>query len=343
MTDDKHAKRAARELAAREGISYTAARRRLADPGDVDQEQPPVLIPIAVGICAEGCDGSRHPGALCRPWRPKDVSARWEVQRAAELPAGRADQVAERVEADRPPGTYNAMYDTWLLALAYAMLTDQHPELRPDRTALRAAVEADDLAAVDAVMEPLDRAAARLMTKVSEVWNNDVKPRLDAYVDAMESDTRELATWQEVEERDAVDRLVRKWRQAWTPVRNYNGYWDPPGVMWVAPKGWLDSLLVGRHGGHLDRVRLTDGRPAVVYAAEWGDDGPPVAYRVRELEPGRHGNVGRLVPSLRSAELVPAADCRDDKPCRVCGQKAGMTEALCNGCAAEREGSELTS
>ncbi|MEV7856810.1 hypothetical protein [Streptomyces sp. NPDC088183] len=339
MTDDKHAKRAARELAAREGISYTASRRRLAEPGDVDQEQPPVLVPIAVGICAEGCDGSRHPGALCRPWRPKDVSgrvARWEVRRAAELPVGRADQVAERVEAGRKP-------NTWLLALAYAMLTDQHPELRPDRTALRAAVEADDLTAVNAVMEPLDRAAARLMTKAPAVWHDEVKPRLDAYADAMETDTWELATWQEVEERAAVDRLVRKWRQAWTPVRNYNGYWDPPGVMWAAPKGWLDSLLISQHGGHAGRVRLPDGLPALVYAVEWSEAGPPTAYHLREMEPGRHGNLGRLIPSLRSDVLAPAADCRDDKPCRVCGQEAGMTEALCDGCAAEREGSELTS
>ncbi|MFB6668492.1 hypothetical protein [Streptomyces parvus] len=337
MTDDKHAKRAARDFAAREGISYTAARRRLAQPGDVDQEQPPVLVPIAVGICAEGCDSSRHPGALCRPWRPRDVNgrgARWEVRCAAELPVGRADQVAERVEAGRKPGTYNTMNDTWLLALAYAMLTDQRPELRPDRTALRAAVEADDLEAVDAVMEPLDRTAARLMTKVPQVWHDEVKPRLDSYADATETDTRELTTWQEAEERDAVDRLVRKWRQAWTPVRNYNGYWDPPGVMWPAPKGWLDSLLLGQHGGHGGRVRLPDGRPALVYAVEWGEAGPPLAYRLRELEPGRHGNLGRLVPSLGSDLLVPAADCRDDKPCRTCGQDAGMTEALCDGCAA---------
>jgi hypothetical protein len=341
MTTDKHAKQAARELAGREGISYTAARRRLAEPGDVDQEPPPVLIPIAVGVCTEGCDGSRHPGALCRPWRPKDVSgriARCEVRHAAELPVGRADQLADRVESGRRPGTYNAMYDAWLLALAYAMLTDQHPDLRPDRTRLRAAVEADDLAAVDAVMEPLDRAAARLMTKASEVWHDEVKPRLDAYADAMETDTRALATWQEVEERDAVDRLVRKWRQAWTPVRNYNGYWDPPGVMWSAPKGWLDSLLISRHGGHAGRVRLADGRPAVVYAAEWGEDGPPIAYHVREMEPGRHGNVGRLVPSLTSDVLVSDADCRDDKPCRVCGHQAGLTEALCDNCSAEHEG-----
>ncbi|WP_256254817.1 hypothetical protein [Streptomyces sp. cf124] len=35
---------------------------------------------------------------------------------------------------------------------------------------------------------------------------------------------------------------------------------------------------------------------------------PARPYRVRELEPGAHGNVGRLVPSLTSDVLVAAAD-----------------------------------
>lgn len=73
--------------------------------------------------------------------------------------------------------------------------------------------------------------------------------------------------------------------------------------------------------------------PAIAWRAEWGEDGPPVAYRVRELEPGQHGNVGRLVPSLTSDVLVPAADCREDAPCVVCGRTAGMAEALCEDCA----------
>ncbi|MER5617552.1 hypothetical protein [Streptomyces sp. NPDC002215] len=68
----------------------------------------------------------------------------------------------------------------------------------------------------------------------------------------------------------------------------------------------MDDLLVEQHGGHGDgaRVCLTDGRPATVYAAEWSEAGAPVAYRIRELEPGRHGNIGKLVPSLISDELV---------------------------------------
>lgn len=44
--------------------------------------------------------------------------------------------------------------------------------------------------------------------------------------------------------------------------------------------------------------------------------------------------MGRLVPSLTSDVLVPAADCREDSPCEACGRTAGMTEALCDGCAA---------
>ncbi|MGW0611997.1 hypothetical protein [Streptomyces sp. NPDC002788] len=204
MTTDKHAKRAARDLAAREGISYTAARRRLA-AGLVDQEnqepRPPVAVMTTHSPCPEGCDGSGHPGTACWLWRPADAtrSASWDVRRAAELPGGRADQVMRRDEEAKESASsrwvrFHAWEAKWLLALVYAMLTDQQPELLPDRTGLRAAVEADDLAAVDAVMEPLDRAAARLMTKVPAVWWGEVKPRIDAYADAVERDDRELRT-----------------------------------------------------------------------------------------------------------------------------------------------------
>ncbi|MFD5589342.1 hypothetical protein ACFWII_36835 [Streptomyces sp. NPDC127063] len=345
MTTDKHAKRAARDLAARESISYTAARRRLADQRD--GHKPPAVAPIASTLCPEGCDGSGHPGTVCWSWRPADVKSgvRWEVRRSAELPGGRAEQLAERVERplQKAQGAqwaaYHSWEERWLLALIYAMLADQRPELLPDRVRLRAAVEADDLAAVDALMEPLDRTAARLATKVPAVWWGEVKPLLDAYADTVESDDRDLLTvsWQEVEARHVVGRLVERWRKAWVPVQKSNGYWDPPGVMWLSVKEWLDVRLVDQHGGHAPgaRVRFGDGRPAVVYAVEWGEDGPPVAYRVRELEPGQHGNEGRLVPSLTSDVLVPADDCREDAPCEVCGRTAGMTEALCEGCAAK--------
>ncbi|MGW0612003.1 hypothetical protein [Streptomyces sp. NPDC002788] len=135
-------------------------------------------------------------------------------------------------------------------------------------------------------------------------------------------------TWQEIDARHVVDCLVEQWRRTWEPtVRNASGVLEAPGVMWLAVKGWLDALLVARHGGHAPgaRIRFGDGRPAVVYAVEWGEDGPPVAYRVHELEPGQHGNVGLLVPSLTSDVLVPAADYRAGGDARHAGRLTGLS------------------
>lgn len=74
MTADKHAKRAARELAEREGISYTAARRLLADHAGAEPE-PPRVYRTAGAPCPEDCDGTTHPGAICWVWRPEDAKS----------------------------------------------------------------------------------------------------------------------------------------------------------------------------------------------------------------------------------------------------------------------------
>lgn len=293
--------------AARTGEKFTRARRE-ADRAP----EPPRVYPIVSVLCPSGCDGTAHPNALCWLWRPEDSqNVQHKVQRTAQLPTGRAAELADRYE---PRGDFHGREASWLLALVYSMLTDQHPELLPGRAELRAAVETDAQEAVDAVMEPLDRAAARLLTKDSTRWWGEVKPLLDEYAATVENEDKELLTWQEIDDRQRVDRLVRKWRQAWEKThQNMHGFWEAPGVMWVAPKGWLDALLAARHHGHAPgfRVRLADGRPAIVYAAEWGEDGPPTAYRVHELVPGKHGNEGRLVPTLKgNGEIIPAPDCQ---------------------------------
>ncbi|MGW6145144.1 hypothetical protein [Streptomyces sp. NPDC055140] len=159
--------------AARAGEKFTAARRSAESP-----EEPPRIFPTVFEPCPAGCDGSAHPGALCRRWMPEDAKrVGSEVRRSAQLPAGRASVFAERFES----GSFHGRDADELLALVYAMLTDQHPELQPAPAELRAAVEADDLEAVNAALEPLDRAAARLLTKEADQWWGEVKPRLDAY------------------------------------------------------------------------------------------------------------------------------------------------------------------
>ncbi|MFC9699289.1 hypothetical protein ACFTWD_01120 [Streptomyces sp. NPDC056943] len=67
MTDDKHVKRAARKLAATEGISYTAARRRLGSP-------TPLVRTLLMPITQEGLSGLYELDsllvALRRAWAP---------------------------------------------------------------------------------------------------------------------------------------------------------------------------------------------------------------------------------------------------------------------------------
>ncbi|KUF17369.1 hypothetical protein [Streptomyces silvensis] len=301
--------------AARSGAKYTAALRAAGDAIEDTQtagpDAPPVLVPIATRPCPTGCDGSAHRGAVCRAWRPKDArrSGGYRIVQAATLGSPRAHAMGDRYEPTPEYHTSMGREAWFVLALTYTMLTDHQPHLVPGPDRLRAAVEAGDLAAVDALMEPLDREAARLLTKDAARWWDEVHPALDVYADHAEHEDREAATWEEAEALDERDRLVQRWRYTWTPRQNSAGYWDPPGTIWLAPKGWLDEHLTGLHGGHAPgtRLELTDGRPVSAYACRWGEAGPPVAYRVRDLVPGTHGNTGTLVPSL-TGEHVVAAD-----------------------------------
>ncbi|BFP50139.1 hypothetical protein KCMC57_65070 (plasmid) [Kitasatospora sp. CMC57] len=307
MTVDKNAKRAARELAELEQISYTAARRRLTT--QPEQVTTPVHRITVAAPCPVGCDGTSHSEFACRRWTAADAKdvASWQVREAAGLPTGRAWSVERRCNRSA-----SAMTDhRWALALIYAMLTDQHPELRPDDAALRAAVEADDLAAVDALMDPLDRAVRRLVTEDPEQWWNVAKPRLDAYVEAVETDDRWPQTWVEAEYANRLAQLTARWQRAWTEYRNWNGYPDQDGVPWYSLRGEMDSFLTSRAGGHAPgtRVRLANGRLAVVWAPVWTETGAPTAYRVRLLKPAPPGSMLDLVIDTFSDETHPAADC----------------------------------
>ncbi|MFJ5851273.1 hypothetical protein [Streptomyces sp. NPDC092903] len=299
MTSDKHAKRAARNLAVREGISYTAARRRL------DEQQPDhewrVLPAVA---CATRCDSSPHPGYACRAWRPQDAKhADFYLRRAAELPSGRARHIAETTGC----ATGHRSEDTvLLLALVYAWLADSKPQLlRPAE--LRAAVEAGDQAAVDAALEPLDRAAARWLSKHPEHWWKHLKPRISAYLASL--DDREFPhDMIEADWLGEVGRLARRWDRAWVEYTNYNGYPDQDGVSWMGAKEAIDLHLTARHGGHNPGtdVRLHDGRPVRVVEAEWDLSGPPVAYWAVALVP--RALDGRLISSLSTDIQVRPGD-----------------------------------
>jgi hypothetical protein len=124
----------ARARQERDGVKFTHARRAAEQA-----PEPPRIYPIVAAPCPTDCDGTAHPGALCWLWRPEDSkNVQHKVRRAAQLPNGRAADLADRYE---PQGDFHGREAAWLLALVYSMLTDQHPELLPGRTELRTAVE----------------------------------------------------------------------------------------------------------------------------------------------------------------------------------------------------------
>ncbi|MDX2692170.1 hypothetical protein [Streptomyces ipomoeae] len=345
MTADKHTKRAARDLAVREGISYTAARRRLTepDPGPAAEplSEPPRLYPIVTTPCTHGCDGTPHPGYVCETWHPftsrGNARTSWDTCQAASLPGRRADSLSHRFR-EKPQYGYS-QDQSWVLAAVYAMLLDEQPELAPDPHRLRAAVEADDLAAVDRLMHPLDLAAVRLLGCPIKEWWATGHPRLQAWATRVTTTEADEPAWDMtlIEYDSRCFKLAERFLKSQEERRNYNGYMETEHVSWWFSVPFLTELLRRQFGGLALRthVRLPDGRPALVSAVEWADDGAPAAYRVRELEPGKYGNEGKVVPKLGGdSETVPAADCREDGPCVVCGGQAGMTEGLCEGCAA---------
>lgn len=135
MTADKHTTHAAHDVAAREGISYTAARRRLEEQNQspaVEQpsEEPPRLYPIVMTPCTHGCVGTPHPGYVYETWHPfSRITGRprtsWATRQAANLPRGRAESLTDRFR-EKPSGCYRPD-DTWLPTLAYTMLLGPSP------------------------------------------------------------------------------------------------------------------------------------------------------------------------------------------------------------------------
>lgn len=308
MTADKHTKRAARDLAASEGISYTAARRLLTELPPADEWRV-----LTAAVCEIGCDGTGHEPYGCHPWRPKDSkNADYKVRYAAELPSRRARHITETT--GHATGFWSEDYRL-LLALVYAMLADTEPGLlRPAE--LRAAVENSDQDAVDVAMEPLDRAAARLLSEDADRWWKHIKPRIGAYVGSLEARgfPRDMIEADWLQE---IGYLAQRWDRAWVEYTNYNGYRECAGVFWRGAKAAIDIHLTARHGGHGPGadVRLGDGSPVRVVEAEWDLSGPPVAYQVVTLEPRALDCklIASLKPPVRvtpddiAGELEPAA------------------------------------
>ncbi|MER6830834.1 hypothetical protein ABT352_32910 [Streptosporangium sp. NPDC000563] len=255
MTKNSARKNDIRRRMAATGEAYNAAARALDRETTELLSEPPRLYPIVTTPCTHGCDGSPHPGYVCETWHPVDRNGKprtgWATCQAANLPLGRAQSLTDRFR-EKPSHGYHLDY-TWVLALTYALLLDEQPDTAPNPHQLRAAVEADDLTAVDALMMPLDFAAVRLLDVPAEDWHAKIRPLLHAWATKVNTAPEdEPPVWDitRIEYGSRCLRLAEHWLESRRERRNHNGYMEIESIHWWFSVPFLTTVLMRQVGGH---------------------------------------------------------------------------------------------
>ncbi|WP_189329788.1 hypothetical protein [Actinoplanes ianthinogenes] len=253
---DRARKRAIRALAAELGVAYSVASRLLAAQQaatPADRRRP--------GLPAGG-DEHRAWMFAAREQRTFHSRVR-DTRTAAELPLGRAAHLARRYPPLRDAGGAGALYHgegrETVVAMLYAVLEHESPELLPPADELAWAAELGEEAAVDIACRDLDRAARHLLDLDRwQLW-----ARVEAALAAVDRDADRRV-------RDAAIVLGRELRS--TSLRG-----SVDGARHI-----LDALLVEPYDGGAPGARVLVGeRAGTVVGVCWGPSGPPVGYRVR--------------------------------------------------------------
>jgi hypothetical protein len=236
---DRARRRAIRTLAAELGVPYSVAARLLSGP-------PKPRFPI-------GDDEHRAWMFAAREHRPY-LSRVSDARQAADLPLGRAAHLTRRFPPLRTAGGafYSGEGRETALAMLYAVLLHESPQLRPTREELEWAAELGEESAVDLACAALDR-AARLLLEL-ESWR--LWPRVEAALDGGEAGTDRGF-------RDAARLLNRELRS--TSLRG----------SLAGARQILDALLVEPYNGLPPGARTGDG---IVVGVQWSPSGPPVDY-----------------------------------------------------------------
>jgi hypothetical protein len=263
---DRARKRAVRALAAELGVAYSVAARLLeaqkAAPAPVTRTRPGFPI---------GNDEHRAWMYAAREHRPFR-SRLLDTQLAADLPLGRAVHLTRRFPPLRATTAevgplYHGDGRETTLAMLYAVLIRESPELRPPADELAWAAELGEETVVDMFCAAVDRAARQLLDH--DRWKLWV--RVEAALTAGEADPDRHV-------RDTAATLSRELRSV--SLRN-----SIDGVRHI-----LDAVLVEAHDGLPPgtRVQVRD-HPGTVVGAHWERTGPPTAYEVAlDSEPGTH-------------------------------------------------------
>ncbi|WP_406069124.1 hypothetical protein [Micromonospora sp. NBC_01638] len=295
-TPGRARKRAIREQAARAGVAYTEAARQLESVGLQPGE---TLSTYGRTIYPTGVDPHRQLLVERRERRSFEERVS-DTRRAAALPHGRAQHLAERFPPSRGRTGVGLLYHgegrEELLAMLYIVVAAESPGLLPDVGDLAWIAELGEDTALDTACADVDREARRLLDREPLVlWSILEK----ALAIAERSTDRQI--------RQEAIRQAALFRTMMTPRVGYAGEPYVEGLPTVGVRQILDALLIVADDGHAPgtRVRLltkpNEARSATIIGAQWGSSGPPVGYLVW-LD-------GATAPlSARAGDLVVLAD-----------------------------------
>ncbi|MEV4281943.1 hypothetical protein [Actinoplanes xinjiangensis] len=235
---DRARKRAIRALAARLGVAYSVAARLLAD------RNPPFTDDHRAWIFAAREQRTFHARVT-------------DTRLAADLPLGRAAHLVRRFPPLRAIGPlYAGEARETVIAMLYAVLLHESPELLPPPGELAWAAGLGEESAVDLTCAAVDRAARLLLDE--DRWR--LWARIDAAVAAGESAPDRRI-------RDAAITLGRVLRS--TSLRD-----SVDGARHI-----LDAVLVEPWEGDPPGARVvTDGGLRTVTGVRWEHTGPPAGY-----------------------------------------------------------------
>jgi hypothetical protein len=248
---DRARRRAIRALAAQLGVAYSVAARLLTEQS----------APGGRRRSALGTDDHRAWLFALREQRPFHARVR-DTRESVDLPMGRAAQLTTRFPRLHTPDA-GPLYDgpgrATILAMLYAVLAHESPDLLPAAEELAWVAELGEETAVDITCAALDRAARLLLDEDRwRLWN-----RVEAALTAGEAGPDRRI-------RDVAITLGRELRAV-----SLRG--SLAGV-----RHTLDALLVEAYEQHPPGARIrVGGKAATVIGVRWPRTGPPTGYEVR--------------------------------------------------------------
>jgi hypothetical protein len=287
MTANRQRKLAARAVSASTGRSYTQSLRAVSEgpagprwgvrlpsgqvhPADSEQAARELAAELGRGqlarvVCRQAPEPVAPDWVEVDPVDQKEIGRLHRLKLAADWHS-RGTYLADRFPPKPARGMImyggNAEHSRGVyLHLVYDTLLADRPGLAPDPVAMAAARQAGNLAAVDALMHPLDRAARLFLGQAPEVFHAAV----GAHAKQLAARDKPTRDWQR------TDMLASYWHASMRERTNHWGYPTRSGFPVPAVRHILDAILVSVAGGHApgERVELADGREAWVWDVQW--------------------------------------------------------------------------